>query len=74
MDRLLEPVLAGEADAVFGSRIMGKRALSGGMPWWKYISNRFLTWIENIATHGRLSEYHSGYRIYTMKVLKKNPL
>ena len=70
MDRLLEPVLTGRADAVFGSRIMGKKALSGGMPWWKYISNRFLTWIENMATHGQLSEYHSGYRIYTMKVLK----
>jgi glycosyltransferase involved in cell wall biosynthesis len=71
MDRLLKPVLAGEADVVLGSRIMGKKALSGGMPWWKYISNRFLTGIENIAINARLSEYHTGYRIYTMKVLKR---
>ena len=73
MHRLLDPVLAGEADVLFGSRIMGKRALSGGMPWWKYIFNRFLTWIENVATRAGLSEYHSGYRIYTMKVLHRIP-
>jgi glycosyltransferase involved in cell wall biosynthesis len=73
MNRLLEPVLNGEADVVLGSRIMGKKALSGGMPWWKYISNRFLTGIENIAIGARLSEYHTGYRIYTMKVLNRIP-
>jgi len=73
MDRLLEPVLAGEADVVLGSRIMGKKALSGGMPWWKYVSNRFLTWMENMAIGARLSEYHTGYRIYTMKVLNRIP-
>jgi glycosyltransferase involved in cell wall biosynthesis len=73
MDRLLDPVLKNEADVVFGSRIMGKKALQGGMPWWKFISNRFLTWIENIATHSYLSEYHSGYRIYSMDILKRIP-
>jgi glycosyltransferase involved in cell wall biosynthesis len=73
MDKLLEPVLNNEADAVFGSRIMGKKALQGGMPWWKYVSNRFLTWIENWATHAHLSEYHSGYRIYSMDILKRIP-
>jgi glycosyltransferase involved in cell wall biosynthesis len=71
MDTLLEPVLNNEADAVFGSRIMGKKALKGGMPWWKYISNRFLTWIENVATRSHLSEYHSGYRVYSMDILKR---
>ena len=71
MDRVLEPILKNEADVVFGSRILGKSALKGGMPWWKYISNRFLTWMENVSTHAQLSEYHSGYRIYTMPVLKK---
>jgi len=71
MDRVLEPILKNEADVVFGSRILGKSALKGGMPWWKYISNRFLTWMENVCTHAHLSEYHSGYRIYTMPVLKK---
>ena len=71
MNQLLEPVLTGEADVVFGSRIMGGGAMRGGMPWWKYVANRFLTCLENLATGARLSEYHSGYRIYTMKVLKK---
>lgn len=71
MNQLLAPVIAGEADVVFGSRIMGGGAMKGGMPWWKYIANRFLTWIENRATGGQLSEYHSGYRIYTMNVLKR---
>ena len=73
MDRLIDPVLNNEADAVFGSRIMGKKALQGGMPWWKFISNRFLTWIENIATHSHLSEYHSGYRVYTLNILNRIP-
>ncbi|MBW1823482.1 MAG: glycosyltransferase family 2 protein [Deltaproteobacteria bacterium] len=73
MGRVLEPMLKGEADAVFGSRIMGKKALQGGMPWWKYISNRFLTWIENRALNAHLSEYHTGYRIYSMNLLKRVP-
>ncbi len=73
MDRVLEPMRKGDADAVFGSRILGKKALLGGMPWWKYVSNRFLTWLENRALHARLSEYHSGYRIYSMSMLKQIP-
>jgi glycosyltransferase involved in cell wall biosynthesis len=73
MDRLLEPMLKGEADAVFGSRIMGKKALQGGMPWWKFISNRFLTWLENWALNAHLSEYHSGYRVYSMDLLSRIP-
>lgn len=73
MERLLEPVLNNEADAVFGSRIMGKKALQGGMPWWKYVSNRFLTWIENWATHAHLTEYHSGYRVYSMEIVRRIP-
>ncbi len=70
MERLLEPVVSGKADVVFGSRIMGGGARKGGMPWWKFVANRFLTWVENRATGARLSEYHSGYRIYTRNVLK----
>ena len=73
MDRLLQPIVQGEADAVFGSRIMGKKALQGGMPWWKYIANRFLSWLENWALSAHLSEYHSGYRIYSMNILKSIP-
>jgi len=73
MDRVLEPMLQGKADAVFGSRIMGKKALQGGMPWWKYCSNRFLTRLENWALNADLSEYHTGYRIYSMDLLKSIP-
>lgn len=73
MDRVLDPMLRGEADAVFGSRIMGKKALQGGMPWWKYCANRFLTWLENWSLGADLSEYHTGYRIYSMKLLRSIP-
>jgi glycosyltransferase involved in cell wall biosynthesis len=73
MDRVLEPVLSNEADAVFGSRILGKMALQGGMPWWKFVSNRFLTEIENWTLHTHLSEYHTGYRVYTIELLKRVP-
>ena len=73
MDRVLEPMLRGEADAVFGSRIMGKKALQGGMPWWKYCANRLLTRLENWALGAALSEYHTGYRIYSMELLKSIP-
>ncbi len=73
MDRVLDPMLRGEADAVFGSRIMGKKALQGGMPWWKYCANRFLTWLENWSLGAKLSEYHTGYRIYSMQLLRSIP-
>jgi glycosyltransferase involved in cell wall biosynthesis len=73
MDKVLEPALQNKADAVFGSRILGKRALEGGMPWWKYISNRFLTWVENAALHTNISEYHTGYRVYTVHLLRRVP-
>ena len=73
MDKILEPALLGKADLVLGSRIMGKKALAGGMPLWKYVSNRFLTCIENKSLNVNLSEYHTGYRIYTMDLLKRIP-
>ena len=73
MDRVLDPMLRGESDAVFGSRIMGKKALQGGMPWWKYCANRFLTGLENWALNADLSEYHTGYRIYSMNLLRSIP-
>jgi hypothetical protein len=59
---------------VLGSRILGGYALKGGMPWWKYASNRFLTLVENIMTGAKLSEYHSGYRAFSRKLLEKLPL
>ena len=59
---------------VLGSRILGGYALKGGMPWWKYISNRFLTAAENMLTGGKLSEYHTGYRAFSRELLEALPL
>ncbi len=57
-------------DVVLGSRILGNGALKGGMPIYKYISNRFLTFIQNLLINQKLSEYHTGYRAYKANVLK----
>lgn len=56
---------------VFASRILGKGALKGGMPMYKYIANRFLTLFQNILMGQKLSEYHTGYRAYAKEVLEK---
>ncbi len=56
---------------VFGSRILGKSALTGGMPLYKYFANRFLTFIQNLLLNQKLTEYHTGYRAYSAEVLKK---
>jgi len=61
-------------DVFLGSRIIGGRALLGGMPLYKYISNRFLTAVENLVLGVKLSEYHSGYRAFSRKVLTELPL
>ena len=59
---------------VIGSRILGGQALAGGMPWWRYVNNRALTFAENLLTGAKLSEYHSGYRAYSREVLARLPL
>lgn len=56
---------------VLGSRILGKGALAGGMPWYKYVSNRLLTLFQNILMNAKLSEYHTGYRAFSRDVLEK---
>ncbi len=56
---------------VLGSRILGKGALTGGMPKYKYIANRFLTLFQNVLMSQKLSEYHTGYRAFSAEVLKK---
>ncbi|MFT3794387.1 glycosyltransferase family 2 protein [Flavobacterium sp.] len=56
---------------VIGSRILGKGAITGGMPLYKYVANRFLTLFQNILMDQKLSEYHTGYRAYDRKVLEK---
>ena len=58
---------------VLGSRILGGYALKGGMPWWKYAANRFLTFVENILTGAKLSEYHTGYRAFSGELLSQLP-
>ena len=58
---------------VLGSRILGKGALKGGMPFYKYISNRVLTLFQNIMMNQKLAEYHTGYRAFSTKVLKEIP-
>ena len=64
----------GEYDVVLASRILGRGALAGGMPLYKYISNRFLTLVENILLDIKLSEYHTGYRAFSREVLTSLPL
>jgi glycosyltransferase involved in cell wall biosynthesis len=59
---------------VLGSRILGGYALKGGMPIWKYVSNRFLTFAENLLLGAKLSEYHTGYRAFSRKILEELPL
>ena len=65
---------SGHYDAVLASRILGGGALQGGMPLYKYIANRALTFAENLAMGCKLSEYHSGYRGWTREVLERLPL
>ena len=61
-------------DAVIGSRILGNKAMMGGMPLYKYVSNRILTLSENLLIQQKLSEYHTGYRAFSRKVLETIPL
>ena len=55
---------------VLGSRILGGYALKGGMPWWKYLANRFLTAAQNALMGAKLSEYHTGFRAYSRELLQ----
>lgn len=67
---LIRPIRDGDADVVLGSRLMGTSPMKQGMPWWKYVSNRFLTGLENRVFGLRLSEYHTGYRAFRRNVLE----
>lgn len=64
---------SGVYDMVIGSRILGGGALKGGMPLWKYFANRVLTAIENLLLGAKLSEYHTGYRAYSLRLLQSLP-
>lgn len=67
-------VVSEHYDVVLGSRILGGNALRGGMPLYKYVANRFLTLAENMALGVKLSEYHTGFRAFSRKVLETLPL
>ncbi|HEX3071751.1 MAG TPA: glycosyltransferase family 2 protein [Thermoanaerobaculia bacterium] len=67
--QLVQPLLRGDCEAVFGSRMLGGRPMEGGMPKWKYLANLFLTMVENATFYIFLSEYHSGFRAYTKRYL-----
>jgi glycosyltransferase involved in cell wall biosynthesis len=66
---LVAPLKSGEADVVMASRMMGD-PLAGGMPKWKYVANKFLTGIENVALGTRFTEFHSGYRAFNRRALE----
>ncbi|MFC1540480.1 glycosyltransferase family 2 protein [Candidatus Margulisiibacteriota bacterium] len=72
---ITDPIIRGEKDVMLGSRILGgsKGTLAGGMPVYKFISNRFLTWVENLVFGLKLSEYHTGFRAFSRKVLEAIP-
>ncbi len=71
---LINPILKGRSDVMLGSRIRTRReALAGGMPFYKYISNRLLTFVENLVLGQNLSEYHTGFRAYKREVLARVP-
>lgn len=71
---LLRPLLDGEADAVFGSRMLDRfGALKGGMPLYKYVGNKILTTVQNRVLRSGLSEFHSGYRLYSTRALRRIP-
>ena len=70
--QIVKPLLENKADAVFGSRMLNKRnALIGGMPKYKWVGNQILTFLQNKLTNQNFSEWHSGYRAYTVEALLK---
>lgn len=70
---LIRPIQEGKADMVLGSRFLGSGALKGGMPLYKFISNRFLTITENLVLGQHLSECHTGFRAYSRRMLETIP-
>jgi glycosyltransferase involved in cell wall biosynthesis len=69
LPQIIRPIQEGAADVVLGSRLLGANPMKQGMPWWKYVSNRFLTGVENRVFGLNLSEYHTGYRAFRREVL-----
>lgn len=74
IEAMVYPIARGLFDVMLGSRILGKGALVGGMPLYKYIANRFLTFFQNVMMKQKLAEYHTGYRAFSRRVLTELPL
>ncbi|WHM38480.1 bifunctional glycosyltransferase/class I SAM-dependent methyltransferase [Streptomyces sp. BPTC-684] len=75
LPEMVAPIESGEADAVFGSRMLDRGgALRGGMPFYKWLGNRILTRLENSLLGSRLTEFHSGYRAYSVAALRRLPI
>ena len=70
LPEIIQPIQEGKADVVLGSRLLGASPMQQGMPWWKFVSNRFLTWLENAVFGLKLSEYHTGYRAFRRAALE----
>jgi SAM-dependent methyltransferase len=70
---MVTPIERGEADVVIGSRLLEDESIAGGMPRWKWLGNRALTWAENRAFRRRYSEYHTGYRAFSADLLRSIP-
>ena len=70
LPQIIQPIVDGKAHLVLGSRLKGGSALQQGMPWWKFLSNRFLTWLENVTFGLNHSEYHTGYRAFDRVLLE----
>ena len=70
---IVAPIKAGEADIVLGSRFLSGSTMEQGMPWWKFLGNKFLTALENWTLGLQLSEYHTGYRAYSRRALEEIP-
>src|SRR5258705_3353468 len=68
--QIIEHIVRGDADVVLGSRLKSGSAVAQGMPWWKYLANRFLTGVENRVFGLTLSEFHAGYRAFRREVLE----
>jgi glycosyltransferase involved in cell wall biosynthesis len=73
LPNVVAPIKEARADVVLGSRLLQGHVVAQGMPWWKFLGNKFLTWIENRILRLRLSEYHTGYRAYSRRVLEEIP-
>jgi SAM-dependent methyltransferase len=67
---MVQPIVEGYADVVIGSRLLNDQAIVGGMPRWKWVGNKFLTWAENVAFRRHYSEYHTGYRAFSAEFLR----